>query len=260
MKKTLLPALLATAMIPMVAVAQTTPAPDAPATDAPATDTATPPVGGADATAPAGATPGTDAPDAAEPAEPMDTPDAEADAPDAATTPAPADTASSGSAIEGPFVTVPPTGAWRVTDLNGKSVEDAAGESIGSISDVLVDENGEVIAVLVGVGGFLGIGAKDVAVAMDALEFGPGSMDGLPTAPAADAAPAGGMTADPAAAPATDAAPATPVVGEDNLPDRIVLAVTREELEAAPAYGEPETGEETDAGTGGMAPAPAPAQ
>ena len=110
-----------------------------------------------------------------------------------------------------------------------------------------------MIAVLVGVGGFLGIGAKDVAVSMEALEFGPGRMEGLSSAPAADAAPAGGMAADPAAAPATDAAPAQPTVGDDNLPDRIVLAVTREELEAAPAYGEPETGEAE--GTGGMAPA-----
>lgn len=235
MKKTLYSALLATAMIPAMAVAQTSPT--TPPADSMSADPATPP---------AAETPAMDAPAGTAPA------GGAMSTGGAMSSETPAATAS--SAVEGPFVTVPPTGAWRATDLNGKTVEDAAGENIGSISDVLVDENGEVIAVLVGVGGFLGIGAKDVAVSMEALEFGPGSMDGLATAPAAEAAPAGGMAAEPAAPAAGDTAAVTPpVVGEDNLPDRIVLAVTREELEAAPAYGEPEGG---DAGTGGaMAPA-----
>lgn len=174
-------------------------------------------------------------------------------------------TSSASATGDGPFVVVPPTGAWRTSDLDGKSVEDANGESIGSISDTLVNEDGEVIAVLVGVGGFLGIGAKDVAVSMDALEFGPGATEGLAPAASAAAAPAGGaMTSTAttgAAAPASgDAAVTPPVVGEDNLPDRIVLNVTREELEAAPAYGEPEDAADDAAATGaattgGMAPA-----
>lgn len=168
--------------------------------------------------------------------------------------------------VEGPFVTVPMTGAWRVSNLEGKSVEDANGESIGDISDVLVNEKGEVIAVLVGVGGFLGIGEKNVAVSMSALEFGPGKTEGLPTeeevqaeaemeaqtAPATPAAPATGT--DMTAAPAAPAAPEPPVVGQDNLPDRIVLNVTREELEAAPAYEDVEEGT-ADAAGGAVAPA-----
>lgn len=242
MKKTLYATLLATAMIPAVTVAQTSPT--TPPADTTTADPATPP-----AATEAPVTGSTDT--------------TETPASGAVSTEAPATgAASTASATEGPFVTVPPTGAWRATDLTGKGVEDAAGENIGSISDVLVDETGEVIAVLVGVGGFLGIGAKDVAVSMEALEFGPGSLDGLSTAPAAEAAPVGGVTAEPVAGEAT--APTQPVIGDDNLPDRIVLAVTREELDAAPAYGEPETGEADDttapaggavAPAGGTAPA-----
>lgn len=157
--------------------------------------------------------------------------------------------------VEGPFVTVPLTGAWRVTDLEGKDVEDANGDNIGDISDVLVNEKGEVIAVLVGVGGFLGIGQKDVAVSMSALQFGPGKTEGLKTeeqrqqelqaeAEAQSQLPATGTGSTGTGGTATTNTTASieppvredPVVGQDNLPDRIVLNVTREELEAAPAY------------------------
>ena len=113
-------------------------------------------------------------------------PDASATS-DSATT----DSASSDGAMaadSGPFVTVPPSGAWRATDLDGKDVYDTQGESIGEITDVLVSEDGKVIAVLVGVGGFLGIGEKDVAVSMSALEFGPGKTEGLKTEEEANAA------------------------------------------------------------------------
>ncbi len=159
-------------------------------------------------------------------------------------------------AVEGPFVTVPQSGAWRVTDLEGKNVEDANGEDIGDISDVLVNQEGEVIAVLVGVGGFLGIGEKDVAVSMSALEFGPGKTEGLKTvrqkqeeeaaaqAQAQTELPDAGTTGTGTTGTMTGSETMVgmqptadePVVGSDNLPDRIVLNVTREELEAAPAY------------------------
>ncbi|NDV88970.1 hypothetical protein GTW51_20005 [Aurantimonas aggregata] len=292
MRKTLLPILLAGVVMPFAAFAQDTQAPatgTAPAAtedSAPAgsMEPAASPTGGdaatATTTAPAG-TAGTAA-----------TTDMESDTDSAATTDMDADTdtavttdtdtddsvtvttttpsadmgtdLASSSAVEGPFVTVPPSGAWRASDLEGKDVYDTTGENIGSIGDVLLSENGEVIAVLVGVGGFLGIGRKDVAVAMDALEFGPTKTEGLPTAAEAQAsaetaAPAsGGMAADPAAPAGGDMTASTtetvtPVVGEDNLPDRIVLNVTREELENAAAYGEAEDAD--DMGMTGAAPA-----
>ena len=173
------------------------------------------------------------------------------------------------------FVTVPESGAWRVSDLEGKPVYTAEGESIGDIKDVLVSQDGSINAVLIGVGGFLGIGEKVVAVSMSALEFGPGmtaeevneaaakstnpavsnetTADGTLTAPADNQAMTDntGMATDPATAdPAMDTTAATPAdpaaqdmasnsavqVGDDALPNRIVLNVTREQLESAPAF------------------------
>ncbi|WP_118133500.1 PRC-barrel domain-containing protein [Oceanicella sp. SM1341] len=44
-------------------------------------------------------------------------------------------------------------------------------EDLGEVSDVVMDENGDIRAVLVDVGGFLGIGEKTVAVEMSDLSF-----------------------------------------------------------------------------------------
>jgi sporulation protein YlmC with PRC-barrel domain len=44
-------------------------------------------------------------------------------------------------------------------------------EDIGTISDLVIDEDGQIQAVVMGIGGFLGMGEKDVAVEWDSLEL-----------------------------------------------------------------------------------------
>ena len=53
---------------------------------------------------------------------------------------------------------------WLASNLIGQSVVNADNEAIGDINDIVTNESGEVVAVLIGVGGFLGIGEKEVAV------------------------------------------------------------------------------------------------
>lgn len=55
-------------------------------------------------------------------------------------------------------------------DLTGTYVLGANDETVGYIDDVIVTQDGEIEAVVIDVGGFLGIGAKPVAVAYDRLE------------------------------------------------------------------------------------------
>lgn len=43
----------------------------------------------------------------------------------------------------------------------------AANESVGDINDILISSDGKIAAVIVGVGGFLGLGEKDVALPFD---------------------------------------------------------------------------------------------
>ena len=53
----------------------------------------------------------------------------------------------------------------------GLSVYNDKNESIGSINDLLTEKDGKIKAVVIGVGGFLGVGQKDVAVPFEALQI-----------------------------------------------------------------------------------------
>ena len=183
--------------------------------------------------------------------------------PDSPRQPAQTGGSHNGSTMAGPFVTIPEHGAWRVSDLEGKSVYTDGGENIGSISDVLVSQDGSVNAIIIGVGGFLGINEKDVAVDFSALRFGPGMTQGeadqsaeqnRPSNETTASTTAGQNTRPPAAGGNPAGAARTPDtgsgdaassgnghnnathMGEDGLPERIVLNVTREQLEDAPAF------------------------
>lgn len=53
---------------------------------------------------------------------------------------------------------------WLFSKFKGTDVIGADDAKIGDVSDVLFDKTGQVNALIIGVGGFLGIGAKDVAL------------------------------------------------------------------------------------------------
>jgi len=53
---------------------------------------------------------------------------------------------------------------WLATKFKGTDVIGTDNAKIGDVTDVLIDKNGKVVAYVVGVGGFLGIGSKDVAL------------------------------------------------------------------------------------------------
>jgi sporulation protein YlmC with PRC-barrel domain len=60
---------------------------------------------------------------------------------------------------------------WRVSKFMGSKVMNNANETIGDINDVLIDKEGKVSAVVIGVGGFLGLGERNVAVSFNALNL-----------------------------------------------------------------------------------------
>ncbi len=57
------------------------------------------------------------------------------------------------------------------SNLIGKSVTNANDEAIGNVNDLVTDENGKIVGVLIGAGGFLGLGEKDVAVRFEDLNL-----------------------------------------------------------------------------------------
>ncbi|MCO5158811.1 MAG: PRC-barrel domain-containing protein [Aquamicrobium sp.] len=91
----------------------------------------------------------------------------------AATPPAaaPATDETRTSAIDRSTMTEVPVAEIRADDLIGTTVYGAGDENVGSIADVILSADGQVDAVTVDVGGFLGIGAKEVALDFDNLAF-----------------------------------------------------------------------------------------
>lgn len=61
-------------------------------------------------------------------------------------------------------MTAAPSESWTVTNYYKQNVYDPKESKIGTVDDVLVDKSGKVTGLVVGVGGFLGAGEKDVIV------------------------------------------------------------------------------------------------
>jgi len=70
-----------------------------------------------------------------------------------------------------PAKTAAYAGQLSAADLLNKSVTNASNENVGDINDIRIDASGKIAAVIVGVGGFLGLGEKDVALPFDQLAF-----------------------------------------------------------------------------------------
>ena len=126
-------------------------------------------------------------------------------------------------------------GNWRASKLVGLAVYNGTNEKLGDISEILVDNSGKISAVIIGVGGFLGMGQHDIAVSFDKLKWikepiRSASADRTPAMPGMS--PSAGTTTG--AAGSGTAAANTP---RDNwYPDHAVMSGTKEQLKAMPVF------------------------
>ncbi|MBE0486820.1 PRC-barrel domain-containing protein [Marinobacter sp.] len=67
------------------------------------------------------------------------------------------------------YISAVPAEGRQVSELMGVNVRTSDKENIGSVNDLIVNKDGQVVAVVVGVGGFLGMGEKDVAISWDSV-------------------------------------------------------------------------------------------
>ena len=152
--------------------------------------------------------------------------------PPAATAPAPAP-APAATVTTAPADQVVMTGQWRASKLIGLDVYNDQNEKLGDISEVLVDKSGKVTGVVIGVGGFLGIGEKLILVTMDKLKFVDEPVRTSSTAPA------GTTAANPPARTTGSGQPASTSVRSDAkwYPDHAVLSgVTKDQLKSMPDF------------------------
>ena len=69
------------------------------------------------------------------------------------------------------FVTDQAASQWRGSKLVGLKIYGSDNQPIGDVNEILVDDRGTVAAVVIGVGGLLGVGEKDVAVPFTAIQW-----------------------------------------------------------------------------------------
>jgi sporulation protein YlmC with PRC-barrel domain len=122
-------------------------------------------------------------------------------------------------------------GKWRASKLMGLNVYNEANEKLGDINELIVDKNGKVDAVVIGVGGFLGMGEHDIAVTMDKLKFVEEPVRTSSTTTTT-------TTTGTATAPANSTATTTSRANNTNdwTPDHAVMSGNKEQLKAMPQF------------------------
>lgn len=114
------------------------------------------------------------------------------------------------------LVTTQKPDQWVASRFKGTDVMGADDQKIGTISDILFDKTGNIQAYVVSVGGFLGMGAKEVAIAPKSFET---------------------------------------VAGQNGAPDKLKVAVTKDELTQAQnfaRYEPPRPATTTGSGLNGL--------
>jgi putative membrane protein len=114
---------------------------------------------------------------------------------------------------------------WTAQALIGRTVENERGENLGDINNVILNEKGDVKAVTIGVGGFLGIGEKNVGVPFEALQFETAASDNVDSSNKKQPADE------------RDARENREARFDSEHSDiKVVLNATKEQLESAPAF------------------------
>ncbi|BAT59303.1 PRC-barrel domain protein [Variibacter gotjawalensis] len=116
------------------------------------------------------------------------------------------------------FVAAQKPDQWLATKFSGTDVLGPDNKKVGDVNDLVFGKDGKIEAVVVGVGGFLGIGQKDVALPMTAFEVVPASTSDANTG-------ASSSTAAPSAA-----------ASNDPNDVKLKIAMTKEQLQNAPAF------------------------
>lgn len=127
-------------------------------------------------------------------------------------------------------------GNWRASKIVGLSVYNDGNESLGSINDLLTDKSGNIKAVVIGVGGFLGVGEHLVAIPFDKIKFvdQPVAYTGASAGPNATGNRPASSTTTGAAT--TSTAPASPSKSNPWYPDHALFNATKDELKAMPEF------------------------
>lgn len=122
---------------------------------------------------------------------------------------------------------------WRASKLIGLNVYNDQNEKLGDINELILDKDGKIGFVVIGVGGFLGMGEHDIAVTLDKLKFVEEPMKTATTtttttspSSTTGAAPNSGMAKS----------TTTTTAAYDWVPDHAIMSGTKDQLKVLPQF------------------------
>ena len=127
-------------------------------------------------------------------------------------------------------------GEWRASKLVGVDVYNEANEKIGDINEIILDKSGKAANVILGVGGFLGMGEHYVAVAYDKLKWVNEPVRTSTTTPTADKPTVGVNNAGSATGEVNRSNRPVRAANENWYPDHVVYNATKDQLKAMPQF------------------------
>jgi len=127
-------------------------------------------------------------------------------------------------------------GQWRSSKLIGVNVYNDNNEKIGDIQELIVDKSGKVDNVVLGVGGFLGMGEHYVAVPMEKLKWVNEPVRTSSTTTAKDKSTTSANNAGTTTGEANRANRAERAADEKWYPDHAVFDATKDQLKAMPQF------------------------
>jgi hypothetical protein len=149
----------------------------------------------------------------------------------------PSPSAASPSASSSSASSMSHKGQWRSSKLVGVNVYNATNESLGEINELLIDSSGKIQAAVIGVGGFLGMGERNVAIPFEQLKFSNEPRSATTASNSASAnRPAGSSGMAPSTTTGAATSSMTNTSGDQWYPDHAVLNVTKEQLKSMPEF------------------------
>lgn len=125
-------------------------------------------------------------------------------------------------------------GQWRASKVVGLKIYNDSNESLGSVNDLLFDKDGKIAAAVIGVGGFLGMGERYVAVPFEKIKW---VNEPVPYTGAGSASTSGGVTGRPASTTTTGSAATAPAPKPNPwYPDHGVFSISKDQLKSMPEF------------------------
>jgi sporulation protein YlmC with PRC-barrel domain len=150
----------------------------------------------------------------------------------------------------GGFMTQAQKGEYRASKFTGINIYNNNDENVGEVNEVMVDKDGSIRAVVIGVGGFLGIGEKNVALPFKSIQWvdTPRATAAATNPPATTTTPATGTNAANTGLTGTTGTTGAAGTGVDatgtvaaanmnrDYPDHGMINMTKDQLQNAPEF------------------------